>query len=121
MKHERKLRGVFELHLPAVYNSFTLYSSQSRPAERNRVARQEKKLLDQVRDALRRKHYAYSTEQAYLHWIKRFILFHGIRHRRDLGAAQNAKTSMILRLRSEHVCTHVLNRGGLAVRSPLDL
>lgn len=31
------------------------------------------KLLDQVRDAVRRKHYSYRTEETYVHWIKRFI------------------------------------------------
>jgi hypothetical protein len=35
------------------------------------------KLLDQVRERLRVKHYSMRTEQAYLDWIKRFILFHG--------------------------------------------
>ena len=34
------------------------------------------KILDQVRDAIRVKHYSMRTEEAYVHWIKRFILFH---------------------------------------------
>ena len=38
------------------------------------------KLLDRVRDRLRYKQYSLRTEQAYIHWIKRFILFHGKRH-----------------------------------------
>lgn len=38
------------------------------------------KLLDQVRDVIRLKHYSIRTEQAYLGWIRRFILFHGRRH-----------------------------------------
>ena len=46
---------------------------------------QSKKLLDQVRDVLRLKHYAYSTEQTYVDWIKRFILFHKKRHPKDMG------------------------------------
>ena len=46
------------------------------------------RLLDQVRDAIRRKHYSYRTEQAYVHWIKRFIYFSGKRHPRDLGALE---------------------------------
>jgi len=37
------------------------------------------KLLDQVRHAIRRKHYSLRTEQAYLAWIKRFLLFHKAR------------------------------------------
>jgi hypothetical protein len=33
------------------------------------------KLLDQVRQAIRTRHYSYRTEKAYVHWIKRFIFF----------------------------------------------
>ncbi|OGO47911.1 MAG: integrase [Chloroflexi bacterium RBG_16_64_43] len=39
-----------------------------------------RKLLEQVRDCLRTKHYSPRTEQAYLSWIRRFILFHDKRH-----------------------------------------
>ena len=38
------------------------------------------KLLDQVRDVIRRKHYNIRTEQAYVDWIKRFIIYHNKRH-----------------------------------------
>ncbi|MEO1095371.1 MAG: integron integrase [Cyanobacteria bacterium J06638_28] len=44
-----------------------------------------KKLLEQVRDTMRLKHYAYRTEETYLQWIKRYILFHGKRHPKDMG------------------------------------
>jgi integron integrase len=47
---------------------------------------QSPKLLDQVRDRIRRKHYSLRTESAYIHWIRRFIYFHGKRHPRELGA-----------------------------------
>ncbi len=43
------------------------------------------KLLDQVRDRIRLKHYSIRTEQAYVSWIKRFILFHKKRHPPDMG------------------------------------
>jgi integron integrase len=43
------------------------------------------KLLDQVRHVIRKKHYSIRTEQAYLQWIKRFILFHNKRHPKDMG------------------------------------
>jgi integron integrase len=46
------------------------------------------KLLDQVRDKLRVKHYSIRTEQAYTGWIKRYIFFHGKRHPKDMGAAE---------------------------------
>lgn len=45
------------------------------------------KLLDQVRDKLRVKHYSIRTEQTYVDWIKRYIFFHDKRHPKDLGAA----------------------------------
>lgn len=38
------------------------------------------KLLDQVRQAIRTRHYSEKTEKAYVHWIKRFIFFHNKRH-----------------------------------------
>ena len=43
------------------------------------------KLLDQVHDAIRLRHYSIRTEQAYTDWIKRFILFHDKRHPREMG------------------------------------
>src|SRR5438034_10909446 len=46
------------------------------------------KLLDRVRDTIRLKHYSIRTEQAYVDWIKRFILFHGKRHPADMGAPE---------------------------------
>ncbi len=46
------------------------------------------KLLDQVRDRLRVKHYSIRTERAYVDWIKRFIGFHGKRPPRELGATE---------------------------------
>jgi site-specific recombinase XerD len=47
-----------------------------------------KKLLDRVRDAIRLKHYALRTEQVYVDWIRRFILFHGKRHPQSMGAEE---------------------------------
>ena len=47
-----------------------------------------KKFLDLVRDALRVRHYAFRTEQAYIFWIRRYILFHGKRHPADMGVAE---------------------------------
>jgi len=46
-----------------------------------------KPILEQTRQALRRKHYALKTEQAYLNWIRRYILFHSKRHPVHLGGA----------------------------------
>src|SRR5436190_54064 len=46
------------------------------------------KLLDRVRQSIRFKHYSLRTEQVYVDWIKRFILFHGKRHPEEMGAAE---------------------------------
>ena len=40
--------------------------------------------LDQVREATRRLHYSIRTEDAYVLWVKRFVLFHGKRHPLEL-------------------------------------
>lgn len=47
-----------------------------------------KKLIDQMRDALRLKHYSYRTEQTYLEWVRRYILFHRKRHPDQMGALE---------------------------------
>jgi integrase len=47
-----------------------------------------KKLLDQVRDVMRLKHYSLRTERTYCDWIERFIRFHKLRHPRDMGEAE---------------------------------
>jgi len=50
-----------------------------------RPAENKPKLLDQVRNVIRVKHYSNRTEQAYIDWIKRFILFHGKRHPTEMA------------------------------------
>jgi integrase len=68
------------------------------------------KLLDRVRLEARRRHFSFRTEQSYVGWVRRFILFHGKRHleavqrlhRRDLAAG----------------CGEVALRGGLARKLP---
>ena len=46
------------------------------------------KLLDQVRQLARVKHFSYRTEQCYVHWAERYIRFHGIKHPNTLGTAE---------------------------------
>jgi integron integrase len=46
------------------------------------------KLLDQMRERIRVKHYSIRTESAYVDWARRFILFHGKRHPREMGAPE---------------------------------
>ena len=47
-----------------------------------------RKLLDQVRDAIRLKHYSYRTEQSYVGWIRRYILFYNKQHPKDIGVPE---------------------------------
>jgi integron integrase len=46
------------------------------------------KLLDDVRNILRLRHYSFQTEKTYIHWIKQYIYFHKITHPKDMGAAE---------------------------------
>ena len=57
------------------------------------------KLLDQVRQRIRTRHYSRRTERAYLHWIKRYIFFHDKRHPVEMGAAEVTRflTSLAVR------------------------
>jgi integron integrase len=54
-------------------------------------SRPQPALLDQVRDCIRVRHYSIRTEQAYVDWIRRFILFHGKRHPAEMGAQEIAQ------------------------------
>jgi len=46
------------------------------------------RLMDFVRQAIRLRHYSRRTEEAYVSWIRRYIVFHGKRHPRELGARE---------------------------------
>lgn len=58
------------------------------------------RLLDQVRHAVRLRHYSFATEKAYVQWIRRFILANGKRHPRDLGASDVEKFLTDLAIRA---------------------
>lgn len=68
---------------------------QSLPA-----AASKPKLLDQVRMFMRARRYSLRTEQAYLDWIRRFILFNDKRHPRDLG--EKEITDFLTNLAAQH-------------------
>ena len=57
------------------------------------------RLLDQVHDAIRRLHYSSRTEEAYAHWIRRFIYWSGKRHPATLG--EREVTAFLTHLASE--------------------
>ena len=47
-----------------------------------------KKLLEQMRDVMRLKHYSFRTEETYCGWVERFIRHHGLRHPQEMGEAE---------------------------------
>src|SRR5207253_6719149 len=68
------------------------------------------KLLDQVRDVIRRKHFSIRTEQIYVDWIKRYIFFHGKRHPSKMAEAEI--TAFLTHLaRAGKVAASTQNRG----------
>ena len=60
----------------------------SRPATADSTAVGPPRLLPSLREAIRVRHYSLRTEQIYVHWVRRFVHFHGLRHPRELGAAE---------------------------------
>jgi len=59
----------------------------SRPWE-GFIPNSKPKLLDQVSEVMRFKHYSLRTERTYQVWIKRYIFFHGKRHPREMGGVR---------------------------------
>jgi integron integrase len=70
---------------------------------------QKPKLLDRVRQAIRTRHYSHKTEEAYVGWIRRFILFHHKRHPREMGEAEIAQFLSSL-ARDAHVSASTQNQ-----------
>jgi integron integrase len=72
-----------------------------------RPALQSPRLIGQLRERLRYLHYSLRTEEAYVHWARFFIHFHGLRHPRDLGKADiEAFLTMLATARKVSVSTH---------------
>jgi len=67
------------------------------------------KLLDQVREAIRTRHYRLRTEEAYVSWIKRCILFHGKRHPLEMGQPEIAQFLSALAVK-HHVSASTQNQ-----------
>ncbi len=99
------------------------------------------RLYDRVVEVLRTRHYSRRTEQAYIHWVRRFILFHARQHPRELAesnvnrflthlavkenvaaSTQNRALAALLFL-YEHVLGQPLNRieGAVRARKPVRL
>lgn len=72
------------------------------------------KLLDRMRYAIRTKHYSTRTEQAYVQWIKRFILYHGKRHPQEMREPEIAQFLTYLAVR-KHVSASTQNQALCAI------
>ena len=65
------------------------------------------KVLDQLRERIRYLHYSIRTEEAYVHWVRAFIRFHGLRHPATMGGAEvEAFLSWLANGRSVAASTH---------------
>jgi integrase len=58
------------------------------PSVQARPPQNKPKLLDEVRNVIRRKHFSIRTEQTYVDWVRRFILFHNKRHPREMAETE---------------------------------
>ena len=73
---------------------------------------QQPKLLDRVSAALRARHYSRRTEEPYVGWIRRFILFHNKRHRAAETTIRWADANLIRNLHHHphQTCDHLAVR-----------
>jgi len=74
---------------------------------------QKPKLLDQVRNAVRMRHYSIRTEDAYIQWIRRYILFHNKRHPNEMGGTEIA--CFLSHLANEKVAASTQNQALCAI------
>jgi len=65
-------------------------SNRNPPAPAGPAGPRPPRLLDQLRARIRYAHYSLSTERSYLHWVRAFIRFHGLRHPREMGGTEVA-------------------------------
>jgi integron integrase len=76
-------------------------------ADRSLPSLQSRRLLDQVRERIRYLHYSIRTEDAYVHWVRAFVRFHGLRHPAEMGAPEvEAFLSWLANERKVAVATH---------------
>ena len=74
----------------------------------------KQKLLDQVRAAIRVRHMSYRTEQTYVDWIKRFILFHNKRHPNEMDESHVSRFLTYLAV-NRHVASSTQNQALCAI------
>jgi integron integrase len=91
-KNSRHFSGTREHRIDSSQTEENRFSSAAAPTDSltrsSKSGPKPRKLLDHVRDVLRVNHYSLRTEEAYVGWIRRFILFNGKKHPGEMGAAE---------------------------------
>lgn len=80
---------------------------------------QKPRLLDEVRQTCRVRHYSIRTEKASFHWIKRYIYFHNKRHLMNVGAV--GINALLNAVNTTMIYAHVLSQIARVVLNPLDM
>jgi integrase len=95
---------------------------RQRPSIERRCSRMENirspdatpRLLEGLCATIRMRHYSLRTERTYSHWVRRFVVFHGMRHPRDMGAPE--VTAFLTALATErHVAASTQNQALSAI------
>src|SRR5437762_9160281 len=97
--HKKRGREIIG-HLSYLLLSEDTLAATHRVREAGPVGAPKPRLLDRVRETVRARHYSRRTEKAYVHWIRRYIFFHGKRHPAEMGAAE--VTSFLTSRSEEH-------------------
>jgi hypothetical protein len=78
----------FIIHVKYLFLFKLLFNLIKTMQKNTPIKAEQPKLLDVVRDKIRVKHYSIRTENQYLQWVKRYILFHNKRHPREMGGKE---------------------------------
>jgi hypothetical protein len=83
-------------------------------------SQQGPRLLDQVCETLRKKHYSYRTEKTYIYWIRYFILFHDKRHPTEMGPPEISLFLTFLAVERKVSASQGMRRHRPASRAPTE-
>ena len=101
--HSRRLPAAAAAPSPAAPSLFSPAPSPAMAPLQPLPQPSPPRLLDQLRHRIRYLHYSLRTERAYVHWVKAFVRFHGLRHPADMGAPE-----------VEAFLAHLVNVGGVS-------
>jgi integron integrase len=89
--HENIARGHVNAYFRDVFGVRPeLFGTFGSPPRGGKPMTAKPKLLDRVREAIRVRHYSLRTETAYVGWVRRFVIFHGLKHPQEMGGTEVA-------------------------------